>query len=242
MDDGMQFAERKARTEVRFVVAATSKRGDMCFPIGQTENIEEIASVLAQAEARNTRWVGNSNYHIRVFLPEHKYINDSITMEEYQAMQPAVEEVEATSATSEAAEIVEEQAVEAAKASTDAVATDGKFEVIGEWACEPARTIYRGNSIKAAKAAVASIIGKCIHVYTKFEGVTLLYRAKEDGFYWDRSDQYREDMRAGKFNAAFERDWQADMEISPEARRRHALTLREMATPMPTPGQVTMYE
>lgn len=233
-DDGMQFAAPvPARTEALFIVAATGKRGGMCFPgRKETADVAEAQALLEEVEARSA-WLDLSDIHIRVWLPEHRLQDESVSLEAWQAMQP----VAAGAASSEVGEEVVEQSGEASAASpeitvqkSDTVKVEAVCRLHGE-AVSRRHVVYSGTSIKAAKAAFAEYRNNPTHGTS----VVSLFHTREGCWirsprsHYDRHAEWLRDQRAGKFDAAYVRNWRADMEISAEARRRHAQTLRQFA-------------
>jgi|SRR5579864_3946579 len=215
-DDGQQFVARKARTQTYFIVAATSKRGEMVFPGGQTENREEAERLVAEAEAKNNAWVGHTNFHIRVWLPEHRVMNDSISLEEWQATQPVVVD-----------------AVEITVQKSDTVKVLANSEVV-----------YSGTSVQEAKATWKEYRENPRHgtswvtMYHKLDGCWIA----SEKYHYNRHDEWLKDLRAGKFDAAYMRDYLNDLAVSPEARRRDAMVEFMMRPPMPRkPSQITEY-
>lgn len=219
-DDGMQFVKVSPRTEVLYVVAAVNKYGSLAFPGGQTTSLDEAKRLLEKAEVKAAAepWIAESNQHIRVWLPEHKFMDDSITLEEYQPAQ----EAEAVSEEIPAEEQSEKAAQTSSTDEQPQIAASGKFEVFVQPAGSPEYVLYRGNSRKDAQAAVASMVGKCNRVYTRFRGTLMRdFASHKLGLYWDAHEQYVKDWNTGAFDEAFLRDAMNEEAIRPEYVRQH---------------------
>ncbi|SRR6266704_858862 len=192
MDDGMQFAERIDNSDkVRFVLTATgqygrpTRSGGLMFLSGDSltnEFEEEIAQYVS--------W-HHDNVQVMVILPGMSRY-EAISLAEYEASLP-------TSEAEEISEVVETEEVASTETETESdEVIEKNFKAVVKGGRQSGTHGF--DTLAEAKEFVSFEIGKCSHVY--IQGMP----RSEAGCYWDMYQQYRQDWKAGKFDAAFIRD------------------------------------
>lgn len=194
-DDGMQFADSSKENQpinyTLYKVTAIGQWGEVTFENGRRIHLTTVRSLEA-AQAEQAKYI---SWHY-----------DDVQIEVIEPEKPVVvEEVEVAEESSEVAE----QSVEASEASTTEVETVDQirkevpmFQVFKKAFGKEEEIIYSGDDASVAKEQVAACKGSVERVQTKVNGAW----THNPELSWDDYEQYRKDLKAGKFDAGFERD------------------------------------